>query len=71
MNPLSSLGNLGSLDSGMAQAESLMTSNSLSDQVQGQMEMQQVMQKFNAISTFIKNLGDAEQQAINNSKSHG
>jgi hypothetical protein len=55
----------------MASAESLISSDSLQSQLQGQMQMQTVMQKYNAISTFIKNLSDMQKEAINNSKSNG
>jgi hypothetical protein len=67
-DPLSQFGNFSNIDSEMSQAESLMSSGSLSSQLQGQMQMEQAMQQFSTISTVLSNLSQMEQQCINNSK---
>lgn len=67
LNPIS----LGNLDSQLGTAQNLLQSSSLSDQLQGQQMMNQVMRQFQSISTFLKNLNDMEKQAIDNSRSNG
>jgi hypothetical protein len=56
------------MDAQFSQAESLMTSSSMADQLKGQMMMQQVTQQFQAISNALQNKDKAAKEAIQNSK---
>ena len=69
MNPLSLLGNVGgNIDSLEAQAWKDLGSSSQSDQLKGQMEMNQASQQFSSISTALSNQATMIMEAIRNSK---
>ena len=69
MNPLSLLGNIGgNIDSLENQAWQDLSSSSQSQQLKGQMEMNQASQQFSSISTALSNQATMIMEAIRNSK---
>jgi uncharacterized protein YukE len=69
MNPLSLLGNIGgNIDSLENQAWQDLSSSSQSQQLKGQMEMNEASQQFSSISTALSNQATMIMEAIRNSK---
>ena len=70
MNPLSLIGNFGGIDSLETQAFKDLGSSNQSDQLKGQLEMEQATQKYTAYSTALSDLNSMSMEIIRNSKTN-